>query len=323
MKPPYDITPQILKFVIQIAEKLGEIKATHLHSPTPQLRKQNRIRTIQASLEIEGNTLGLEQVTAIFENKKVIGPQREIQEVKNAIQAYAKIEKYDPYSLKDFLNAHKILMTELLDNPGKIRNKVVGIKKGNQIAHIAPPGDQVYPLLKQLFAYLKENDDSILIRSCVFHYEVEFIHPFLDGNGRLGRLWQTVLLHSQYPVFEYLPFESMIKQYQQEYYKALSSADNIGKSTPFIEFMLNILDQELASLLQLPTPANTPESRLREAHTIFKRDFFSRKDYLLLFKEISTATASRDIKWGVTQGLLRKTGEKALSKYQFTGKKQK
>ena len=249
-QPPYTITSKILKQITSISSKLGEINAAHLNRPSPELRKKNRIRTIQSSLAIEGNTLSEAQITALFENKRVIGPERDIREVQNAIEVYNQLERYNAYDYQSFLQAHKILMKGLIDSAGKYRNESVGIVKGNVVAHLAPPAIRVHPLMQDLFSYLKKSEDVLLIKSCVFHYEMEFIHPFLDGNGRMGRLWQTLILIQEYPVFEFLPLETIIKNRQEEYYEALSKSDKSGESSPFIEFMLEVIEEALENLLQ-------------------------------------------------------------------------
>src|SRR5690606_14445686 len=205
MNPPYIITSEILKLVTSISERIGEINAAHLYKPTTELRKKNRIKTIQSSLEIEGNTLSEEQITALLENKRVIAPKKDIVEVQNAIKVYEQLNQFNPYQLKDLEKAHAVLMNGLIDNAGKLRTINVGIVKGSKVEHIAPSGSMVKSLMNDLFTYLKKDKDLILIKSCVFHYEFEFIHPFIDGNGRMGRLWQTLLLMQQYPVIEYLP----------------------------------------------------------------------------------------------------------------------
>jgi len=317
LKPPYQITDKILKLVVSISEKLGEINATHLYKPPTELRKKNRIKTIQSSLEIEGNTLTEEQITALLENKRVLAPKKDIVEVQNAIKVYEAIHTLNPNKLKDLEKAHGILMKELIDTAGKLRTKNVGIVKGSKVEHIAPSGNMVKGLMNDLFTYLKKDEDVILIKSCVFHYEFEFIHPFIDGNGRMGRLWQTLILMQQYPVFEYLPIESLIKENQAEYYHVLSHSDKLGSSTPFIEFMLDIILQSLENLLKTQNRTLTTENRIDLYKDIIGSNEFSRKDYLQNFKEISQATASRDLKWAVDREILSKFGDKRLTKYQY------
>ena len=316
-KPPYQITTEILKLITLISERIGEINATHLYKPATELRKKNRIKTIQSTLEIEGNTLTEEQITAVLENKRVVAPQKDILEVQNAIQVYEQLKSFDPLKLKDLEKAHKILMQGLIEQAGKYRTTNVGIVKGSKVEHLAPNGNMVNGLMKDLFAYLNKDADLILIKSCVFHYEFEFIHPFIDGNGRMGRLWQTLLLMQQYPVFEYLPVEALIKDNQAEYYAALSKSDKTGSSTPFIEFMLNIILQALENLLKSQNNNLSVTDRIMLFKEIIKSKPFSRKEYLLHFKEISEPTASRDLKWGVENEILIKSGDKRVTVYSY------
>jgi Fic family protein len=317
MKPPYSITPLVLKLFASISEKIGEVNATHLQRPKAELRKSNRIKTIQSSLEIEGNTLSIEQVTAILENKRVLAPQKDILEVKNAIAVYELLRSFKPLSLTSFLSAHKTLMHGLIPSAGKLRTGGVGIVKGSQLAHMAPPGKMVKPLMNDLFAYLKKDPDPLLIKSCVFHYGLEFIHPFTDGNGRMGRLWQTVLLLQQYQVFEFLPVESIIKKKQAEYYSVLSLSDKAGHCTLFIEFMLQVIDEALESLLSVQPPSLTGAERIAIFKSQAQDESFTRQDYLRAFKDISPATASRDLKEAVDNKLLKKSGDKRTTFYRF------
>ncbi len=314
MKPPYDITPNILHQITAISEKLGAIKARFLSKPSPQLRKQNRVKTIHASLQIEGNTLTEEQITALIENKRVMGPEKDIQEVSNAIEVYEEIKSYKCLSENSFLKAHKDLMTGLIDNPGKYRKQGVAIVKGKKLEHLAPPHANVPHLMKDLFNYLKNDSDPALIKSCVFHYELEFIHPFLDGNGRMGRLWQTFILMQQYPVFEFLPFETLIKESQKKYYNALALSDKLGKSTPFIEYMLEVIEKSLDPLLNDNTRILKDSDRL-EYFLGLNIKSFSRKDYMNTFRDISSATASRDLKKGVEMKLFQSVGDKNKTQY--------
>jgi Fic family protein len=317
MKPPYRITGKILKLVASISEKIGEINAAHLSKPATELRKKNRIKTIQSSLEIEGNTLSIEQITALIENKRIIGPKKDILEVKNAIAVYDYIGKLNPHKLDSFCEAHGILMKDLIESAGSLRNKSVGIIKGSEVSHIAPPSEMLNPLLNNLFDYLKKDDDLILIKSCVFHYEIEFIHPFIDGNGRMGRLWQTLILKEAYPVFEFLPIETLIKERQEQYYKSLEKSDNSGESTLFIEFMLEIILDSLEELLKIKNVSLTNIDRIALFKSLVKIDSFTRKEYLLNFREISTATASRDLKFAVENGLIEKSGDKNTARYKY------
>jgi Fic family protein len=316
MKPPYNITPRILRLISSISEKIGEINANLISKPSPHLRKQNKIKTIHSSLRIEGNTLTLEQVTALIENKRVIGPKKDVLEVLNAIKVYDNIASYDPFSSKSFLKAHKELMDGLIENPGKYRNQGVGIFQDSRIAHIAPPAENVTYLMNDLFGYLKRDEDLTLIKSCVFHYEMEFIHPFLDGNGRMGRLWQTVILLNEYPVFEFLPFETLISQTQQDYYDTLGKSDREGNSTIFIEYMLSVIEKSLSELLDFNNRIFSDIDRLEYFIALGKKEF-SRKDYMNVFKDISSATASRDLKKGLELNMFEKTGIKNKTFYKL------
>ncbi|MBW0160077.1 MAG: Fic family protein [Sediminibacterium sp. Gen4] len=316
MKPPYNITGEIVRLVSEISHKIGEVNASFLTKQSPELRKTNRIRTIQASLAVEGNTLSVGQITAIIENKKVLGPSKDIQEVTNAIEVYNQLNKLNPFSEKSFLLAHKILMSGLIKNSGKYRTSGVGIVKGSHLAHLAPPASNVSFLMKDLFTYLKKSDELMLIKSCVFHYEMEFIHPFSDGNGRMGRLWQTLLLMNEYPLFEFLPFETLISKNQKKYYHALSTSDKQGNSTFFIVFMLTILSESLDELLaERPGPLSSADRiRIFLSNGIQE---FTRKDYLGYFKTISSATASRDLAMAVKDRLIKRIGDKNKTVYQI------
>lgn len=314
MKPPYDITLKILKLISSISEKIGEVNANYLNKQSPQLRKQNRIKTIHSSLQIEGNTLTEEQITALIENKRVIGPKKDVLEVLNAIMVYDKLEEYKFSSDKNFLKAHFELMNGLIESAGKYRKQGVGIVKGTQVEHIAPPHENVPHLMKDLFKYLKDSDELTLIKSCVFHYEMEFIHPFLDGNGRMGRLWQTLILMSEYPIFEFLPFETLISQTQDDYYKSLSLSDKSGKSTYFIEYMLDVIDKSLGSLLNYNNRILKDLDRLEYFLKLGIKEF-TRKDYMNIFKDISSATASRDLKKGIELNMFESVGNLNKTKY--------
>lgn len=317
MKPPYTITSKILKLVALISEKIGEVNAAHLSKPPTELRKKNRIKTIHSSLEIEGNTLTIEQITAIVENRRVIGPKKDILEVKNAIVVYDYLDNLNPNSFASFCEAHGLLMNGLIESAGQLRSKSVGIIKGSEIAHIAPQSGMFKPLINDLFDYLKNDDDLILIKSCVFHYEMEFIHPFIDGNGRMGRLWQTLILKKFHPVFEFLPIETLIMERQENYYEALRKSDNSGKSTLFIEFMLEIIHESFEELLNIQNVSLKNIDRINLFKSIIKEGYFSRKDYLKNFREISSATASRDLKFAFENGMVEKIGDKNATRYKF------
>jgi Fic family protein len=239
--PPFTITPAILSLVAEIAGEVGRLSAVAGMDGVPKLRRENRIRSIHASLAIENNTLSLDQVTAVIEGKRVLGQPREIQEVQNAFAAYEAMTEWNPVSVKDLLTAHRLMLEALDDHAGKYRSGAVGIAQGRQIVHLAPPADRVPGLMKNLLGWLKRTDAHPLIAGCVFHYELEFIHPFADGNGRIGRLWQTLILSRWNPLFAFLPVETVIHDRQAEYYKVLAACDRAGNSTAFIEFLLDAL----------------------------------------------------------------------------------
>ena len=317
MKPPYRLTPEILAWLCSVSEKMGMLNAFHMDKPKAELRKANRIRTIQSSLSIEGNTLGLDQVTDLSEGRRVIGPQKDIQEVRNAIVVYERLDEFKSTSLSSFLSAHRMFMEGIIPSAGKLRKSGVGIMKGSKMEHVAPPASRVNALMKDLFVYLKKDKDPQIIKSCVFHYEMEFIHPFADGNGRMGRLWQSVILKEYNPLFAHLPVETVVKKRQENYYRALGESDKAGESTPFIEFMLSALDESLQEQLQQRRPVLSKVDRMLIFKDITGDRLFSRKDYMLYFTSISSATASRDLRNAVLRGMLEMSGDKRTASYRF------
>ena len=255
--PPFTITADIVNLVASISEQVGQLNASALNV-SPQLRKQNRIKTITGTLAIEGNTLSEEQITAIIEGKQVLGSARELAEVKGAIAAYEALVNFKAHSMTDLLAAHGLMMADVLTKAGQFRSKAVGIHKGGEVHHVAPPAHQVSGLMADLLQWLQQAKDHPLITSCVFHYEFEFIHPFADGNGRMGRLWQTLILSQWHPLFLSLPLESMIKDHQAQYYQALEQADEQADSTVFIQFMLGTIAKTLAQNALVNTLVNAP-----------------------------------------------------------------
>ena len=249
-QPPLTLTSHMLALVAEIAEQVGRLTAREEAAMTPQLRRGNRIRSIQASLAIENNTLSVEQVTAVLDGKRVLGLPREIQEVRNAFAAYEAMPGWNPASRADLLAAHGRLLHGLIDDAGHFRRGGVGIYRGQQLMHMAPPAGRVAQLVDDLLQWLARTDVHPLLASCVFHYEFEFIHPFADGNGRMGRLWQTLILSRWRPVLAWLPVESVIRDRQDAYYAALSAADQVAEATPFVEFMLQALQQALGEALE-------------------------------------------------------------------------
>ena len=245
-QPPLTLTSHMLALVAEIAEQVGRLTVgQEVAALTPQLRRGNRIRTIQASLAIENNTLSVEQVTALLDGKQVLGLPREIQEVRNAFAAYDALPGWQPQRQADLLAAHDLLMQGLIDDAGCYRQGGVGIYREGRLLHMAPPASRVAELMQDLLRWLGASDWHPLIVSCVFHYEFEFIHPFADGNGRMGRLWQTLILSLWRPVLAYLPVETVIRDQQEAYYAALAAADQAAEATPFVEFMLAALRQAL------------------------------------------------------------------------------
>ncbi|HQT81379.1 MAG: cell filamentation protein Fic [Ferrovum sp. 37-45-19] len=254
-QPPFTITRDILNLVADISQQVGRLDASALNA-SPQLRKQNRIKTLVGTLAIEGNTLTEEQITAILDGKPVMGSVRELAEVKGAIASYDALPTWKPDSIEDLLTAHGLMMSDILVNAGRFRDKAVDIQKGKVVHHVAPPAHQVSGLMADLTQWLKQTKDHPLITSSVFHYEFEFIHPFSDGNGRMGRLWQTLILSQWHPLFLSLPLESVIKDHQPLYYQALEEADEKADSTPFIHFMLSVITETLAQNAPVNAPVN-------------------------------------------------------------------
>jgi Fic family protein len=252
--PTYTISAKIIDLVACIAEKLGEIHGSGEYNHNLRLRKINRLRSIQSSLAIENNTLTLEQVTDIIEGKRILGLPHEIQEVKNAYLAYEHLFEYDPYKVKDFLKAHQFMTADLVKDAGQFRSQEVGVFAGTKLIHAGANYQFVPQLITDLFAWAKKTDIHPLIKSSVVHFEIEFIHPFMDGNGRIGRLWQTLILSKWNELFAWLPMETVVHENQQNYYNALQTAGKTANSEIFIEFMFNTI---LQALEELPNKKNT------------------------------------------------------------------
>jgi len=248
--PPLTLTPALLNQVASISEVLGRWSAREERSPSPRLRRENRIHTIQASLAIEQNSLSIEQVTALFDGKRVLGPARDIQEVRNAISAYEALPRWHPCNQKHLLEAHGLLMAGLMERPGRFRTGGVGIYRGKELVHMAPPASRVPALVAELLGWLERSDWHPLLASCVVHYELEFIHPFADGNGRLGRLWQTLVLSRWNPLLAWLPIEEVIRSRQPGYYECLGLADQQGELEPFVSFLLAAIEDALQEAIR-------------------------------------------------------------------------
>ena len=247
-QPPFTMTEKITNLIVEIGEYVGMIAAYDALRPNPILRRESRIRTIYSSLAIEHNTLTLEQVTDVINGRRILGPPQDIREVKNAYEAYERVSAFDPYSVKNLLLAHKIMMEGLVKEAGSFRSGNVGVYAGEKLIHAGTPAKYVPDLVQQLFTWLKRSKYHPLVKSCIFHYEFEFIHPFSDGNGRTGRLWQSLILQEWKEVFAWIPVDTLVHENQEEYYKALQSADKTGDSTKFVEFMLIMIRDALKEI---------------------------------------------------------------------------
>ena len=249
-RPPFSITNKMLSETISITEKIGRITSYTSLERMPVLRRNNRVKSIHSSLVIEANSLSLDQVRDVIAGKPVIGPQKEIQEVKNAIKAYDMMREFDGYNESDLVKAHAVLTDLLEDDCGRYRDHGEGVFDGEKVIFVATPAKMVPSLMHDLFDWLKNDTEThVLIKSCVFHYEFVFIHPFGDGNGRTARLWQNVLLTLWEPLFEFIPIESQIQKYQSEYYLAIANCHKKGNSNEFVEFMLKMIDEVLGEVL--------------------------------------------------------------------------
>lgn len=258
-QPPYTVTPAIVNLIAKVSEAVGRLTALSEAAKELRLRRVNRVRTIQGSLAIEGNTLSEEQITAILDGKRVIAPPREVQEVRNALEAYDGLPRWTPAKESDLLEAHRILMTGLIDDAGRYRHGGVGVMAGSRVIHMAPSADRVPALMGELFAWLQHSNDHPLIASSVFHYEFEFIHPFADGNGRVGRLWQTLILTEWAPLLADVPVESLVHEHQVDYYAAIQQSTDKTDSTPFIEFMLSMILAAITEGAPQDDPQVTPQ----------------------------------------------------------------
>ena len=308
-KPPFEITTAILDEIAEIAELVGHVNASLGLSANPMLRRSNRIRTIYSSLAIEQNTLSLEQVTAVLSGKRTIAPPKDIAEVKNAYEIYEMIGSLDPYSVDDLLTAHDVMTRGLVDESGCFRSRSAGVadKQGN-VLHFGTLPDYVPGLVMELLDWVRDSDFHMLIKSCVFHYELELIHPFADGNGRIGRLWHTLLLTHWKPMFAWLPVESMIHDRQDEYYQAINRSNNEAESTAFIEFMLSAIKEALLEAVQ----SGNTESMSAEEQRWLQIERFLKKHGTITNADVremlgvSSATANRVLAKNVEAGKIQK-----------------
>jgi Fic family protein len=324
-RPPFTLTPALLTACADITRLVGRIEGLPSSTPQVKLRRKNRVRTVHATLAIEGGELDEHQVTAIFDGKRVLGGRTEIREVKNAIAAYDRVATLDPGVVPDLLTAHGILMRDLVPDAGRFRRQGVGVVHGERVAHVAPPAGRVPHLVAELLDFIaRDHEVHPLIKASVSHYELEFIHPFMDGNGRIGRLWQHRILLDVHPVFEHLPVESVVRARQDAYYASLGESDKRGDATPFVLFSLAATRHALEELIAelRPEPA-TSATRLERARAHFVTAEFSRLDYARLFPSMSAPTASRDLRAGVDAGRLTRRGDKATARYVFTKSRRK
>lgn len=312
--PPFVMTDQMTNLVIEIAELTGAMSVSEQVSKNPKLRRENRIRSIHSSLAIEQNSLTIDQVSAIIDGKRVLGPQQDIREVQNAYEAYETMTKLNPYSEKDLLKAHKIMMDGLVKEAGKFRSKNVGVYAGDQLIHAGTPAKYVPELMEQLFDWLKESKLHPLIKSCIFHYEFEYIHPFADGNGRTGRLWHTLILAKWQEFYLWIPIETIIQEKQQDYYKALNASNNAEDSTIFVEFMLEAIRDLLIELSH--NGAVLKDKGLDEKLLdLLKQDNKRTADGLAEVTGVSPRTIQRALKRLMESGRLEHTGSNRSGHY--------
>ncbi|MGM9614146.1 MAG: Fic family protein [Oscillospiraceae bacterium] len=311
-KPPFEITNTIIDSVAEIAELVGRLTSTNQLSGNPTLRRSNRIRTIHGSLAIEQNTLSLEQVTAVLNGKHVLAPPKDIAEVKNAYEIYDRLDELDPYSVDDLLTAHGIMTRGLVDEAGMFRTRPVGVvDQGGRVLHFGTLPQYVPDLVMELLDWVKSSDVHMLVRSCVFHYELELIHPFADGNGRVGRLWHTLLLSKWNPAFSWLPVESIIHDRQEEYYAAINASNDAGESTMFIEFMLSAIKASLIDAINTSDemsdePMDKAAMRWKQIEKFLKTHPYIMNADVRALCGVSAATANRILAGLVTEGSIVK-----------------
>lgn len=314
-KPPFDITNIMIDLVAEIAELMGRLASAHQLSANPTLRRANRIRTIHGSLAIEQNTLTLEQVTAVINGKQVLAPPKDIAEVKNAYEIYERLDELNPYSVDDLLTAHGIMTRGLVEESGMFRTRPVGVvDQEGHILHFGTLPQYIPDLVMELLDWTKGSEVHMLIRSCVFHYEFELIHPFADGNGRVGRLWHTLLLSKWNPAFAWLPVESIIHNRQEEYYAAINASNDAGESTLFIEFMLSAIKASLMDAIN--TSDEMSHGKIDKSQVRWKQieKFLETHDYIMnadvrILCGVSAATANRILVRLASEGILVKYRE--------------
>ena len=319
LSPPFKITNETLNFIYEIGELVGKISAEKEFEKNLTLRRENRIKTIYSSLAIEQNTLTLEQVTDVINGKRVLAPLKDIKEVQNAYEIYERIDELDENSVKDLLLAHKIMTSELIKESGRFRSKNAGVYQGDKLIHMGTLPEYIPELINNLFLWLKNSKEHPLIKAAVFHYEFEFIHPFQDGNGRIGRLWHSLILSKWKKIFAWLPIESLIQKYQKEYYISINNSNRDGESTEFILFMLRIINETLIELVENKKMTDKMTDKNRERIKLVikylsQNNSINNKEAQNLL-DISESAAKRFLNKLVKENILEAVGEYKARKY--------
>jgi len=313
--PPFKITNEILNFVYEIGELVGKISAEKEFEKNLTLRRENRIKTIYSSLAIEQNTLTLEQVTDVINGKRVLAPPKDIKEVQNAYEIYERLDELDENSVKDLLLAHKIMTSELIKESGRFRSKNAGVYQEDKLIHMGTLPEYIPELINNLFLWLKNSKEHPLIKAAVFHYEFEFIHPFQDGNGRIGRLWHSLILSKWKKFFAWLPIESSVQKYQKEYYIAINNSNRDGKSTEFILFMLKIIKETLIELIEIQKSTDKNKEKIKLLiEYLGQNNSINNKEAQNLL-DISESAAKRFLNKLVKENILEAVGEYKARKY--------
>lgn len=327
LSPPFKITNEILNFIYEIGELVGKISAEKKFEKNLTLRRKNRIKTIYSSLAIEQNTLTLEQVTDVINGKRVLAPLKDIKEVQNAYEIYERIDELDENSVKDLLLAHKIMTSELIKESGRFRSKNAGVYQGDKLIHMGTLPEYIPELINNLFLWLKNSKEHPLIKAAVFHYEFEFIHPFQDGNGRIGRLWHSLILSKWKKLFAWLPVESLVQKYQKEYYITINNSNRDGESTEFILFMLRIINETLIELVENKKTTDKTTDKMTDKMTdknreriklvikyLSQNNSINNKETQNLL-DISESAAKRFLNKLVKENILEAVGEYKARKY--------
>ena len=323
LSPPFKITNEILNFVYEIGELVGKISAEKEFEKNLTLRRENRIKTIYSSLAIEQNTLTLEQVTDVINGKRVLAPPKDIKEVQNAYEIYERLEELDENSVKDLLLAHKIMTSELIKESGRFRSKNAGVYQGDKLIHMGTLPEYIPELINNLFSWLKNSKEHPLIKAAVFHYEFEFIHPFQDGNGRIGRLWHSLILSKWKKIFAWLPIESLVQKYQKEYYISINNSNRDGESTEFILFMLRIINETLIELVENKKTTDKTTDKMTDKNReriklvikyLSQNNSINNKEAQNLL-DISESAAKRFLNKLVKENILEAVGEYKARKY--------